>query len=264
MSTIVAPLTSSPGPTIRSLTIASLRSGEYRIVPSTATNGKDGGSAGGGCRAGVSGRRSCRRRLRARDAPVPAVPVSPVRSVSVSPAQRRAQPPGTSHARQRTQELMLLPPVRSVSVSMAQRQAPHRAPHARQRVREPMLLSRATVVTPRPASVPAASLPSQRTPRATDATPAVRPTALPAPTAVEVLRRPASLFEAPHSLVRAPRASPRLAAGSLAPSVPAASIATIGSALSPSPCPTRRRCRQPPPPSPMRHAGRGGDDTAAG
>jgi hypothetical protein len=32
-----------------------LRSGEYKIVPSTATNGKDGGSAGGGCRAGVTG-----------------------------------------------------------------------------------------------------------------------------------------------------------------------------------------------------------------
>jgi len=55
MSTIVAPFTSSPGPTIRSLTIASLRSGEYKIVPSTATNGKDGGSTGGGCRADVTG-----------------------------------------------------------------------------------------------------------------------------------------------------------------------------------------------------------------
>src|SRR6266851_5675586 len=39
MSTIRAPRTSSPGPTMRPSTIASLRSGEYRIVPSTASNG---------------------------------------------------------------------------------------------------------------------------------------------------------------------------------------------------------------------------------
>jgi len=54
MSTILAPFTSSPGPTIRSLTIANLRSGEYKIVPSTATNGSDG-SAAGGRGAGVAG-----------------------------------------------------------------------------------------------------------------------------------------------------------------------------------------------------------------
>jgi hypothetical protein len=54
MSTTLAPFTSSPGPTIRSLTIANLRSGEYKIVPRTAANGKDG-SAGGGRRAGVTG-----------------------------------------------------------------------------------------------------------------------------------------------------------------------------------------------------------------
>ena len=39
MSTIRAPLTESPGPTMRPLTIASWRSGENRIVPSTASNG---------------------------------------------------------------------------------------------------------------------------------------------------------------------------------------------------------------------------------
>ena len=54
MSTILAPFTSSPGPTIRSLTIANLRSGENKIVPSTATNASDG-SADGGRGAGVTG-----------------------------------------------------------------------------------------------------------------------------------------------------------------------------------------------------------------
>src|SRR5438067_11080465 len=38
MSTIRAPRTSSPTPTMRPSTIASLRSGEYRIVPSAASN----------------------------------------------------------------------------------------------------------------------------------------------------------------------------------------------------------------------------------
>ena len=48
MSTILAQFTSSPGPTIRPLTIANLRSGECKMVPSTASNGTGGGSAGGG------------------------------------------------------------------------------------------------------------------------------------------------------------------------------------------------------------------------
>lgn len=46
MSTTLAPFTTSPGPTIRPLTIANLRPGEYKIVPSTASNGTGGGSAG--------------------------------------------------------------------------------------------------------------------------------------------------------------------------------------------------------------------------
>src|SRR5229473_63201 len=60
MSTIRAPRTSSPGPTMRPSTIASLRSGEYRIVPSTASNGSatSGGwvglaRVGAGSRAGA-------------------------------------------------------------------------------------------------------------------------------------------------------------------------------------------------------------------
>src|SRR2546430_703911 len=51
MSTIRAPRTSSPTPTIRPSTIASLRSGEYKIVPSAASNASGCSTASDLCRA---------------------------------------------------------------------------------------------------------------------------------------------------------------------------------------------------------------------
>ena len=57
MSTIRAPFTASPSPTTRPLTIASLRSGEYKMIPSTASNGAgDSSTRRAGCaRAAATG-----------------------------------------------------------------------------------------------------------------------------------------------------------------------------------------------------------------
>ena len=58
MSITRAPRTSSPGPTMRPSTIASFRSGEYKIVPSTASNGSavSGGDVGRARAAAGAGR----------------------------------------------------------------------------------------------------------------------------------------------------------------------------------------------------------------